>query len=47
MDDGEELDKWKTNPVNEDNDSDGVLDGQEILIGMNPRNADTDGDGID
>ncbi len=34
-------------PLNEDTDEDGVLDGKEIDWGLDPNNPDTDGDGVD
>lgn len=36
-----------TDPYNSDSDYDGILDGVEIMSGLNPLNNDTDGDGFD
>jgi hypothetical protein len=35
----------ETDPNDADSDGDGLLDGQEFLIGSDPNNPDTDGDG--
>jgi uncharacterized repeat protein (TIGR01451 family) len=44
--DGEEYNKYKTNPLLQDSDGDGLTDGDEVKRGTNPLNRDTDGDGI-
>jgi len=44
--DGEEVQVWRTNPLNRDTDGDSLIDGQEIKLGTDPLNRDTDGDGI-
>ncbi|MCF6264793.1 MAG: thrombospondin type 3 repeat-containing protein, partial [Xanthomonadales bacterium] len=31
---------------NQDTDNDGLIDGQEIILGTNPNVQDTDGDGV-
>lgn len=33
--------------LNQDLDNDGLIDGQEVILGTNFNNPDTDGDGID
>ncbi|MCA0457950.1 MAG: protein kinase [Chloroflexi bacterium] len=43
--DGEEVQVWRTNPLNRDTDGDSLIDGQEIKLGTDPLNRDTDGDG--
>jgi hypothetical protein len=35
-----------SDPLSEDGDSDGVLDVEEIALGMDPLNEDSDGDGL-
>ena len=47
LSDGEEVQKWGTNPLSKDSDNDSVLDGKEILSGTDPNKADSDGDGVD
>lgn len=37
---------YKTDPLNEDTDNDGLTDKEEIDLGLNPLLADTDGNGI-
>lgn len=44
--DGEEVNRYKTDPLKEDTDEDGVSDGDEILLNLNPLEKDTDGNGI-
>lgn len=47
INDGDELNTYKTNPLLADSDADGINDGQEInLYGTNPLNADSDSDGL-
>lgn len=45
--DGEEVSRWKTNPLSPDTDGDLLHDGEEIRRGTNPLLRDTDGDGLD
>jgi len=46
LNDGDEVNRYKTNPLNPDTDGDGLLDGMEIKMGTDPLNPDTDGDGL-
>ncbi len=46
LDDGEEVNRRMTDPLNPDLDHDGLKDGDEIARGMDPLNQDSDGDGI-
>jgi serine/threonine-protein kinase len=46
LDDGQEVNIYKTNPLEPDTDRDGLKDGDEVSRGMNPLLADSDGDGI-
>jgi hypothetical protein len=46
LDDGEEVNNRRTDPLNPDTDGDGLKDGEEISRGMNPLNPDSDGDGV-
>ncbi len=46
LEDGLEVDVYKTNPVLADTDGDGIKDGREITLSTNPLVADSDGDGI-
>ena len=46
LDDGEEVNNRKTDPLNPDTDRDGLKDGEEVSRGLNPLNPDSDGDGI-
>jgi hypothetical protein len=46
IDDGEEINKWGTDPLKADTDGDGIKDGDEISRGINPKLVDTDKDGI-
>lgn len=40
--------QWQTNPTDDDTDTDGLNDGDEVNVyGTDPLNPDTDGDGID
>ena len=34
-----------TNPINDDSDGDGIIDGDEVINGTDPLNDDSDGDG--
>lgn len=43
--DGEEVNKWLTNPISQDSDADGLNDLDEVRRNLDPRNPDTDGDG--
>lgn len=47
LDDGPEVNTWKTNPLNPDTDGDTLFDGLEVDLGTNPLKRDTDGDGLD
>jgi uncharacterized repeat protein (TIGR01451 family) len=47
LDDGPEVNTWKTNPLNPDTDGDTLTDGVEVQRGLNPLKRDTDGDGLD
>src|SRR3972149_2042984 len=45
--DGEEVNNYKSNPLNADTDGDGLKDGEEVnKFNSNPILADTDGDGL-
>lgn len=44
--DGEEVLKWKTNPLLQDSDTDGLNDNIEVSKGFDPSKKDTDGDGM-
>ena len=44
--DGDEVNTWKTDPLNSDTDADNFYDGGELVRGSDPNNADTDGDGL-
>lgn len=46
IDDGDEVNLHKTNPLRSDSDGDGLKDGLEISQGLNPLSQDTDGDGL-
>ncbi len=47
LNDGEEVNKYKTNPLNNDTDGDGLNDNDEIYkYKTNPTNADSDDDGL-
>jgi hypothetical protein len=46
LDDGEEVNTYKTDPLKSDSDGDGLKDGEEVKQGLNPLDKDTDGDGI-
>ena len=47
LNDGDEVRKYKTNPVSYDTDKDGLKDGEEVLTyNTDPANADSDGDGL-
>ncbi|MFX0093243.1 MAG: thrombospondin type 3 repeat-containing protein, partial [Candidatus Hodarchaeota archaeon] len=43
--DGAEVNTWDTLPMVADTDNDGINDGQEIELGLDPNKPDTDGDG--
>jgi uncharacterized repeat protein (TIGR01451 family) len=47
LQDGAEVNTWKTAPLNPDTDGDTLLDGREVERGTNPLKRDTDGDGLD
>jgi hypothetical protein len=44
--DGDEVDKWSTDPKNRDTDGDTWSDGKEVNEKTSPNNPDTDGDGL-
>lgn len=44
--DEDELQVYFTDPENSDTDADGLLDGEEVALHLNPRLPDTDGDGL-
>ncbi|MEW5871424.1 MAG: protein kinase [Chloroflexota bacterium] len=46
LDDGEEVNQRRTDPLNPDTDGDGLKDGDEVSRGLDPLKTDTDGDGI-
>jgi hypothetical protein len=46
LDDGQEVLIYYTDPLNQDTDGDGAMDGVEIIYGSNPLVRDTDQDGI-
>lgn len=46
INDGDETNLYRTNPLVKDTDGDGIPDGVEIQRGLNPLKADTDGDGL-
>jgi len=47
LNDGEEMNRWNTNPLRADSDNDGLIDGAEVnQYKTDPRKTDTDGDGI-
>ena len=47
LNDGDEVNTWKTNPVIADTDGDGLKDGDETEKGIDPLKKDTDGDGVE
>jgi hypothetical protein len=46
LDDGEEVNNRKTDPLKPDSDADGIKDGEEVARAMNPLDPDSDKDGI-
>ncbi len=42
--DGDEVNRYRTDPLDDDSDGDGLKDGAEVERGSNPLNRDTDGD---
>jgi len=46
LNDYEEINKYKTNPLEEDTDKDGIIDGKEIELGTDPTKKDSNGNGI-
>ena len=46
LNDYEEINLHKTNPIKYDSDEDGMSDGTEIACGLNPLSSDTDGNGV-
>ncbi|MCB0197208.1 MAG: serine/threonine protein kinase [Anaerolineae bacterium] len=46
IDDFEEVNHYKTNPLREDSDGDSLSDGLEIRQGLNPLSGDSDNDGL-
>ena len=47
LSDYDEINKFKTNPLNEDTDGDGILDGEEISLGLDPLDKKSDGINLD
>ena len=47
LEDGEEVNEWRTDPLVKDTDGDGLEDGGEVALGTSPTDTDTDGDGMD
>lgn len=45
LSDGDEVNKWLTDPRRADSDGDGLSDGDEVARGIDPRSVDTDRDG--
>ncbi|OGO29778.1 MAG: hypothetical protein A2Z16_14905 [Chloroflexi bacterium RBG_16_54_18] len=46
VNDGDEVNRYHTDPLKSDSDGDGLKDGDEIIAGLDPNKSDTDGDGI-
>jgi eukaryotic-like serine/threonine-protein kinase len=46
LSDGDEVNRYGTNPLMRDTDGDNLSDGEEVSLGLNPQNPDTDGDGL-
>ncbi|MGC4107722.1 MAG: hypothetical protein QM753_15480 [Thermomicrobiales bacterium] len=46
INDGNEVNVFKTDPLNLDTDGDTLYDGGELIYGTDPLNPDTDGDGV-
>lgn len=46
IDDREEVEERKTDPLRSDTDRDGLKDGEEVSRGLDPLSNDTDGDGL-
>lgn len=46
LDDGFEVNEFKSNPNKVDTDEDGLTDYEEFVLGTDPNNSDSDGDGI-
>lgn len=44
--DGDELEKYNTNPLNKDSDGDGLEDDEEIVLNTDPLDNDSDNDQI-
>lgn len=44
--DGDEVNRYGTNPLKPDSDGDGLKDGDEVAAGLDPNNSDSDGDGL-
>ncbi len=44
--DGDEVNRYRTDPLKPDSDGDGLKDGDELNAGLDPNKSDTDGDGI-
>lgn len=47
LSDFDEVNTYRTDPLNPDTDGDGLKDGEEVQRGTDPLRRDTDGDGID
>lgn len=46
LSDYEEINRYGSDPNNSDTDDDGLLDGDEVFLGLDPTNVDSDGNGI-
>jgi hypothetical protein len=46
LDDGQEVNVYKSDPLNTDSDKDGLKDGDEVSKGSDPLNTDSDRDGV-
>ncbi len=46
INDGDEVNRHRTDPLKPDSDGDGLKDGDELNVGLDPNKSDTDGDGI-
>ena len=46
LSDTDEINRYGTDPLNEDTDGDGIADGDEVKLGTDPLVPDSDGDGV-